>query len=201
VAREIIGKTLIRTESNGLVLSGIIVESEAYGGNKDPASHAFRGKTARNEVMFGEAGHAYVYFTYGFHYCLNFVTSSRYGKASAILIRAVEPILGVEEMKARRKKDTITELASGPGKLCQAFLIDRTLNGIDVTRSDSIIRVEDSSAEIKIRISTRIGIKHAADKMWRFYSSTSPHVSKHSTNKIRTGKLIYPCSNSLLSRP
>ena len=184
VAREILGKKLIRTTIEGKVLSGIIVEAEAYAGNKDPASHAFRGKTPRNEVMFGEAGHAYVYFTYGFHYCLNFVTSSRYGKASAVLIRAAEPIAGIEEMKIGRKTDTVTELASGPGKLGQAFLIDKSLNGVDLTHPDSPIRVENISSKVKIAVSTRIGINQATDRMWRFYSKTSPYVSKSHRNAI-----------------
>jgi DNA-3-methyladenine glycosylase len=182
VAREIIGKKLFRNMSEGSELSGIIVEAEAYEGNRDPASHAFRGKTPRNEVMFGEAGHAYIYFTYGFHHCLNLVTSNRFGMASAVLIRAVEPISGIEEMKARRKTNTITQLTSGPGKLCQAFLIDRSLNGTDVTMIDSPIRIEDTSLDIRIAVSTRIGIKQATDRMWRFYSSTSPYVSKSHLN-------------------
>jgi DNA-3-methyladenine glycosylase len=178
VAKEILGKKLIRTTSESKILSGIIVEAEAYAGNKDPASHAFRRKTPRNEVMFGEAGHAYIYFTYGFHYCLNFVTSSRFGKASAVLIRATEPILGIEEMKVRRKTNTVTELSNGPGKLGQAFLIDKTLNGVDLTRSDSPICVEYTDLKPKIAISSRVGIKRATERMWRFYSKTSPYVSK-----------------------
>ena len=96
-------------------LEGVIVETEAYGGSRDPASHAYRGKTRRNEVMFGEAGHAYVYFTYGFHHCLNFVTGKN-GVASAVLIRAIEPIRGIEIMESLRKNSIQTELASGPAK-------------------------------------------------------------------------------------
>ena len=187
MAKEIIGKKLVRTRNDGVVLSGIIVEAEAYAGNKDPASHAYRGKTPRNEVMFGEAGHAYVYFTYGFHHCLNFVTSSRYGKASAVLIRAVESTSGIEEMKVRRKTNAITNLASGPGKLCQAFLIDRSLNGADVTHENSPIRVEDTSLNSNIGVSARVGIRQATDRMWRFYSKASPHVSK-SRESVRAGR-------------
>ena len=138
---------------DGSELSGTIVEAEAYGGNRDPASHAYRGKTKRNEVMFGEAGHAYVYFTYGFHYCLNFVTSSKFGKASAVLIRAAEPISGIDSMKFRRKTDVIEKLASGPGRLGQAFGIDRTLNGIVVTETNSPIRVEDSQTRVPVGVS------------------------------------------------
>jgi DNA-3-methyladenine glycosylase len=184
VAREIIGKKLVRTMKNGNELSGIIVEAEAYGGNRDPASHAFRGKTIRNEVMFGEAGHAYVYFTYGAHYCLNFVTSSKIGKASAVLIRAIEPISGINLMISRRKTNIITQLANGPGKLTQAFEIDKSLNGIDVTSENSPLRVENSLGKALVRSSERIGINVATDRKWRFFSATSPFVSRHSSSGI-----------------
>lgn len=167
-------------------LSGMIVEAEAYGGSRDPASHAFKGITKRNEVMFCEPGHAYVYFTYGFHYCLNFVTSPRYRKASAVLIRAVEPLTGIEFMASRRKTDVPTQLASGPGKICQAFSIDKTLNGVDVTSEDSPIRVEDNLASIRVATSVRVGINVARNRKWRFYSADSPFVSKLSGAKVRT---------------
>ncbi len=156
----------------------MIVEAEAYGGNRDPASHAFRGKTPRNAVMFGEAGHAYVYFTYGAHYCLNFVTSSKFGKASAVLIRAIEPITGIELMASSRKTRIISQIASGPGKLTQAFRIDRTMNGIDVTVADSPIRVENGLSEVEVASSRRIGIKVATERKWRFYSPMSSCVSR-----------------------
>ncbi len=185
VGREIIGKKLIRTFENGKELSGTIVEAEAYGGNRDPASHSFRGKTRRNEVMFGEAGHAYVYFTYGFHYCLNFVTSSKFGKASAILIRAAEPLTGINFMERQRKTTLITQLASGPGKLCQAFGIDKSQNGIDITRTDSAIRVESSDLNLRVSTSKRIGIRVAIDRRWRFFSTSSPHVSGGPSSKVR----------------
>jgi len=178
VGKEIIGKKLVRTMADGSELSGTIVEAEAYGGNRDPASHAYRGKTDRNKAMFGDAGHAYVYFTYGFHYCLNFVTSSKFGKASAVLIRAVEPITGIESMISRRKTDIVENLASGPGKLCQAFDIDKSLNGIDVTLEDSPIRVLNTQETVPTGVSVRIGINSATDKKWRFYSKSSLHVSR-----------------------
>ena len=185
VGREIVGKKLVRTMPDGLELSGIIVEAEAYGGNRDPASHAFRGRTKRNEVMFGEAGHAYVYFSYGFHYCLNFVTSSNFGNASAVLIRAAEPVDGIDYMKFRRKTNVLEKLASGPGRLGQAFAIDKTLNGIDVTKHESPLRVENSRTRIRVGVSERIGISSAVDKKWRFYSKPSPHVSKRSAGVVR----------------
>jgi DNA-3-methyladenine glycosylase len=184
VGREIIGKKLVRTLSDGTELSGIIVEAEAYGGNRDPASHAFRGKTPRNAIMFGEAGHAYIYFTYGAHYCLNFVTSSKIGKASAVLIRAVEPVSGVEEMAARRKTMVLTQIASGPGKLTRALEIDKALNGVDVTLADSPIHVENGVPDFKVATSRRIGINVAIGRKWRFYSANSPFVSRQSSIRI-----------------
>lgn len=167
VARQLIGKVLVR-RLNRTTLEGIIVETEAYGGSKDPASHAYRGITKRNEVMFGEAGHAYVYFTYGFHHCLNFVTGKK-GTASAVLIRAIEPRIGIEKMLTFRKTATTDELTDGPGKLCQALAINRTLNGIDVTTDQSPIHVLDDGKKLLVKTSTRIGIRVGNDKRWRFY--------------------------------
>jgi len=184
VGREIIGKKLIRTLTDETELSGIIVEAEAYGGNRDPASHAFRGKTRRNAVLFGEAGHAYVYFTYGAHYCLNFVTSSKIGKASAVLIRAVEPVAGVDTMALSRRTTVLTQIANGPGKLTRAFEIDRTLNGIDVTLADSPIRVENGIPNVKVATSRRIGINVAAERKWRFYSADNLNVSRQPSRKM-----------------
>jgi DNA-3-methyladenine glycosylase len=184
VGREIIGKKLVRTLPDGTELSGIIVEAEAYGGNRDPASHAFRGETPRNSVMFGEAGHAYVYFTYGAHYCLNFVTSPKIGKASAVLIRAVEPVSGIQAMASRRKTTVLTQLASGPGKLTQALEIDKLLNGIDVTLPHSPIRVESGVPEVKVAASRRIGINVAVQRKWRFYCSNSQYVSRQPSRGI-----------------
>jgi DNA-3-methyladenine glycosylase len=177
VAKEIIGKSLVRITDSGSKLEGIIVEVEAYGGSTDPASHAFRGKTRRNEVMFGEPGHAYVYFTYGAHYCLNFVTSPGRSKASAVLIRAIQPIRGISEMAEKRGTTIITQLASGPGKLCQALGIDLRSNGEDLTAPESRIQVLETRSELKISKSFRIGITRATEKLWRFYAQSSPFVS------------------------
>jgi DNA-3-methyladenine glycosylase len=178
VAKELIGKKLVRTLTSGDELSGLIVESEAYGGESDPASHAYRGRTARNGVMFGKPGHAYVYFTYGVHYCLNFVTHSSSERASAVLIRAAEPLSGLEIMSINRKTNVPTQLASGPGKLCQAFSIDGQLSGVDVTKIDSPIKVEESFFKPRVMRSKRIGISVARDRMWRFYADSNPNVSK-----------------------
>lgn len=183
VAREIIGKKLVRTLAGNSELSGIIVEAEAYGGAHDPASHAYRGKTARNEVMFGEPGHAYVYFTYGAHYCLNFVTKSKMYNASAVLVRAIEPVDGIEVMEDNRGTDVVTQLTSGPGKLCQAFCIDKSLNGVDLTKIDSAIRVEDVGIKPHIARSIRIGISVAVQRKWRFYAISNLHVSKRTRLK------------------
>jgi DNA-3-methyladenine glycosylase len=178
VARDLIGKKLVRHFDDGEILSGIIVEDEAYGGARDPASHAYPGRTKRNEVMFGEPGHAYVYFTYGFHYCLNFVTGPN-GTASAVLIRAVEPRDGIETMMKFRHKTKLPEIASGPGKICQAFSINSRLNGIDVTSINSAIQVWDSpSTSIQVSSSPRVGISVAKNRMWRFYARGNVHVSR-----------------------
>src|SRR5689334_8216577 len=127
VARQLLGKYLVREHPDGKT-AGKIVETEAYAGPHDLACHAAKGRTARTEVMFGPPGHAYVYFIYGVYYCLNIVTEET-GHASAVLIRAVEPVEGVELIQRRRKTSELRKLASGPGKLCLAMSIDKALNG------------------------------------------------------------------------
>ena len=131
VAPELLGKLLVRRESSGLLV-GKIVETEAYRGVDDPASHSYRGKTPRNAVMFGAPGIAYVYFTYGNHYCLNAVTEDE-GTPAAVLIRAVEPLEGVDLMMRNRGVEKLTEVGSGPGKLTKALQITREQNGCDLT--------------------------------------------------------------------
>jgi DNA-3-methyladenine glycosylase len=177
VARDLIGKALVRRLDDGTTLEGVIVETEAYGGKSDPASHAFRGMTPRNSVMFGMAGRAYVYFTYGFHNCLNFVTGNE-GIACAVLIRALEPTKGVQKMSMFRNTKVVSNIASGPGKLCQALSIDRRLNGIDVTSKNSPIHVLDTNLKIRVARSRRIGIAAGVEKKWRFYAVSNAHVSK-----------------------
>ncbi|MGA2876889.1 MAG: DNA-3-methyladenine glycosylase [Nitrososphaerales archaeon] len=176
VARELVGMSLVR-RLEGRKMEGIIVETEAYGGSRDPASHAYRGRTKRNEVMFGEAGHAYVYFTYGFHHCLNFVTG-RKGVASAVLIRALEPTRGIEAMAEFRKTSKPTELTSGPGKICQALAIDRSLNGIDVTSARSSIYVLNGVKKTSLKVSERIGINAGKERKWRFFAEDTENVSR-----------------------
>ncbi len=180
VARDLIGKDLVRTLPDDQILKGVIVETEAYRGNKDPASHAFHGLTERNRVMFGRAGYAYVYFTYGFHYCLNVVTGKE-GVGAAVLIRALEPVQGLEIMRTNRNfppKDR--DLTSGPGKICQALSINKSFNGLDMTLKESPLRLEigSMSSARSIIATPRIGISVAMEKNWRFLDANSPYVSK-----------------------
>jgi DNA-3-methyladenine glycosylase len=185
VAKDLIGKILVRRFNDGKVLRGIVVETEAYGGMKDPASHAFRGMTPRNEVMFGKAGFSYVYFTYGFHHCLNVVTGKE-GNAQAVLIRALQPTSGLDVMQKLRGGHTVLrDLTNGPGKICQALAIERSLSKLDLTKRDSpIFFEEDSSEQIekprKIASSARIGIKAGIEKRWRFFDASSIYVSHRS---------------------
>ncbi len=181
VARELIGKKLVRNLRTGESLEGIIVETEAYGGSRDPASHAFRGQTPRNSVMFGEPGRVYVYFTYGFHHCLNLVTGRfRNEAAGAVLVRALQPIRGISRMEHLRGTHDLLNLANGPGKVCQALSVDLRLNGANATSSGSGIHVEaqDEVPISTIRRSTRIGIKTGTDKLWRFYADGNSFVSR-----------------------
>lgn len=179
VARQLLGKYLVRKHPDGKTV-GKIVETEAYVGPHDLACHAAKGRTARTEVMFGPPGHAYVYFIYGVYYCLNIVTEE-VGHASAVLIRALEPIEGIELMQKRRGTEKLHSLASGPGKLCLAMAIDKTLNGVDMCRGN-ILYVEDrGETRPKIVARPRIGVDYAGkwkDKPWRFLIRGSEFVSK-----------------------
>lgn len=170
VARDLLGKKLVRRTGRE-ILSGMIVETEAYCGQADSACHAHRGKTLRNAVMFGKPGHAYVYFTYGMHYMLNLVTEEE-GNPCAVLIRAIEPIDGIEAMEARRKKKG-KQLTNGPAKLCQALSIDKSLNGWDLTRGCKLWVEDYRKIPARSIIATpRIGIDYARqehrDALWRF---------------------------------
>jgi len=180
VARELVGHVLVRRLPEGLV-AGRIVETEAYIGLHDRASHASRGRTKRNDPMFGPPGHAYIYLIYGMHWCLNFVTEPE-GTPAAVLIRAVEPLDGVEGMRARRpkaRKDT--QLTSGPARLCQAFSIDGALNTADLCAPDAALWVEDrGTGPGTIATAPRVGVDYAGEwaaKPFRFYDDHSPYVS------------------------
>ena len=178
VAKQLLGKYLVRKHPEGKTI-GRIVETEAYIGPQDLACHASRGRTARTEVMFGPAGHAYVYFIYGFYNMLNLVTEAT-NYPAAVLIRAVEPMDGIELMKTRRQNGSLRNLSSGPGKLCKAFAVDRTLNGADL--SGNVLYVEDrSEPAAKIRATPRIGVDYAGkwkSKPYRFLIRGSEFVSK-----------------------
>jgi len=178
VARSLLGKLLVRSH-HGRLFVGRIVEVEAYLGARDEASHAHRGMTRRNEVMFRDGGHLYVYFTYGMHYCANVVTESR-GIGHAVLLRAVEPVSGVEWMRRNRKLDRSrkgTEIANGPAKLCQAFRIARSENGTDLTGRALFIAEGPLVPRSRVATSRRIGISKAIEKQWRFSLKDNPYVS------------------------
>jgi DNA-3-methyladenine glycosylase len=178
VAKQLLGKYLVRRHHDGPAI-GRIVETEAYIGPQDLACHASKGRTARTEVMFGPAGRAYVYFIYGFYNMLNLVTEAR-DYPAAVLIRAVEPVDGIELMKERRKSNVLRNLASGPGKLCQAFAVDRSLNGVNL--NGDILFVEDrGEATPKFLATPRIGVDYAGkwrNKPFRFLVRGSEFVSK-----------------------
>ncbi len=180
VARDLLGRRLVRV-LDGVRLAGLIVETEAYVGQGDAACHASRGRTPRNEVMFGPPGHAYVYFIYGMYHCLNAVTEAE-GFPAAVLIRAIEPVEGLEVMRRHRPGRPDTQLSSGPGKLCQALSIDRALNRADLC-DGSVLFIEAGQPVPGSAVVTgpRIGIRSdetARAVPWRFYVRDNPFVSR-----------------------
>jgi DNA-3-methyladenine glycosylase len=174
VARELLGAVLVRRIGRTRT-SGVVVETEAYGGSRDPASHAYKGKTLRNSVMFGRAGHAYVYFTMGMHFCLN-VTAGTSGIPGAVLLRALDPKEGVRSMMDRRGIDERERLARGPGNLARAMGVDRSLNGEDMTNSRVLYLVKGMK-QGRVGTSPRIGVTRARSRPWRFYLMGNPSVS------------------------
>jgi DNA-3-methyladenine glycosylase len=180
VARRLLGKIILR-ESNGEILAGRIVETEAYFGINDPAAHSAAGRTARNAVLFGPPGHAYVYLIYGVHYCLN-VSCEPHGQAGCVLIRALDPIAGREAMMYNRGLSLHASgraLTGGPGKLCSALAITRADNGSDMTSRKADLRiVDDICEEAEIAITPRIGITKAADRPLRFHIRGNTCVSR-----------------------
>lgn len=175
VARGLLGKVLTHKTAEGSA-AGRIVEVEAYLYCNDPACHASRGKTARNAAMFGPAGTAYVYLIYGMYYCFNVVTGVE-GEGEAVLVRALEPLSGFDLMTTRRVTDDVRQLASGPGKLCQALAINRKQDGLDLTNSPLVL-ADDGYTVDNIITATRIGISVAADLPLRFYVAGNPYVSR-----------------------
>jgi DNA-3-methyladenine glycosylase len=168
VARELLNQRLVRVY-RGQRLSGIIVETEAYVGEDDSASHAFHGRTARTQVMYGQPGHAYIYFTYGMHWMLNFVSEAD-GFPAAVLIRALMPDEGLATLRRLRGREP---LADGPAKLCQALAIDRALNGEDLAASERLfVERRPQVPEARVLYTPRIGIgsadSAARERLWRF---------------------------------
>lgn len=173
VAKDLLGKKLVRV-IDGKYLVGIINEVEAYRSD-DPASHSYKGRTERNKSMFGTLGHAYVYFTYGMHFCLNVVARDVNSfPAGGVLIRSVIPIEGLEIIKSNRKIKTLSTLTNGPAKLTQAFDVKRKHDGIDLTDPNNELFITQGYDinEDCIKATSRIGISLATDKLWRFLIST-----------------------------
>lgn len=177
VAKGLLGQLIVRNY-RGRRLVGKIVEVEAYRGSIDPASHAYRGRTKRNDVMFWEGGHLYVYFTYGMHFCANVVTRKQ-GIAEAVLIRAVEPLQGIEEMrKLRGKGVTDVNLTNGPAKFCKAFGIKRKENGLSLLGHEVYLAAGIKIPRANIEVSSRIGIRAGMNKQWRFFVKRNTWVSR-----------------------
>jgi DNA-3-methyladenine glycosylase len=177
VAKKLLGKVLVRRTAERGDVAGRIIEVEAYFAGADPAAHAFTGQTARNAVLFGPPGHAYVYFIYGMYYCLN-VSCEPEGQAGCVLIRALQPLIGLDEMAKRRMSgkrvirpaERTSGLTSGPGRLCQALGITRAQhNGADLTSKLSELQIHDDGFPTgQVLVTKRIGIRKAADLMARF---------------------------------
>ena len=166
VAKELLGKKLIRRNGKKKI-SGIITETEAYRYKDDPASHAYRGLTKRNKIMFSQVGMAYVYFTYGMHYCVNVVARNKKCEAGAVLIRALKPTEGINTMIENRKTDMNYNLTNGPGKLTQALNITIEQCGEDLVKKSSLYITEGIKAG-KINVGPRVGIKSGIEKLWNF---------------------------------
>ncbi|HEX6524341.1 MAG TPA: DNA-3-methyladenine glycosylase [Streptosporangiaceae bacterium] len=198
VAPDLLGCVLEHETAAGLVAVEL-TEVEAYMGAVDPASHAYRGQTSRNAVMFGPPGHAYVYFTYGMHFCVNLVCLPP-GTASAVLLRAGRLVEGEELARKRRVSNGkgSRDLARGPARLCQALGIDRGQNGADVCRPDSPLRIRgpgggttDRSFK-KVLSGPRVGVSSGAEAAWRFWVDGEPTVSVYRPHVPRKRKPVTP---------
>jgi DNA-3-methyladenine glycosylase len=190
VAPELLGCAISHSTAEGLV-AVMLVEVEAYAGEADPASHAFRGRTARNAVMYGPPGHAYVYFTYGMHFCVNLVCEPA-GRASAVLLRAGRVMEGAPLARARRsaaaRQPRDADLARGPARLCEALGIDRSCDGADVCDPASPLRVFaplEPVAAVGVSRGPRVGVSRAADIGWRFWITGEPEVSPYRAHAPR----------------
>jgi DNA-3-methyladenine glycosylase len=215
VAPDLLGCVLEHETADGLVAVEL-TEVEAYAGRSDPASHAYRGKTARNAVMFGPPGHAYVYFTYGMHFCVNMVCLGEAGSASAVLLRAGRINAGEGLARARRTRGTTAiaprDLARGPARLCQALAIDRSQDGADVVSAGSPLRMLSGAGNParsavlapgdgtlilpatprRIVTGPRVGVSSAAEIPWRFWYDGDPTVSVYRPHVPRRPKLVTP---------
>jgi DNA-3-methyladenine glycosylase len=204
VAPDLLGCVLEHETADGLVAVEL-TEVEAYAGRSDPASHAYRGKTKRNAVMFGPPGHAYVYFTYGMHFCVNMVCLGEEGSASAVLLRAGEVVAGQDLARARRTRGPSPEgrariaardLARGPARLCQALAIDRSLDGADACVASAPLRMLSGAGNPArsghIVTGPRVGVSSAADIPWRFWYDGDPTVSVYRPHVPRRPKLVTP---------
>jgi len=187
VAPELLGKHLVYRSPSG-VLSVRIVEVEAYIGTDDPACHASCGLTERTKPMFGSGGFSYIYFIYGMYHCLNVVTEKQ-GVPAAVLIRAAEPVEGVDLMsRPAGKSSSPVRLLSGPGKLCRALGLTREHNELDLT-GDSLFLIDHGASPTNIASSPRIGIRVARDRLWRFCDGDSPALSRPAVPPAGTAKL------------
>jgi DNA-3-methyladenine glycosylase len=174
LARALLGCALVRSTDEGIT-AGRIVETEAYL-SKDPACHAYRGKSPRNATLFGPPHRAYVYQIYGTSHCFN-LSSECDGEGAGVLVRALEPIEGLEIMQARRATSVARDRCRGPGRLCRAFAIDRSLDGVDVFAHPRLWLADAGAFPARVRRSPRIGITAAAERKLRFYAAGSPYVS------------------------
>ena len=175
VAKELLGKIVMRS-IDGHVLSGMIVETEAYKYG-DKASHCYSRKTKRNEALFGPPGHAYIYMIHN-KYCFNTVAHDSETPAGGVLIRALQPLQGIELMQKNRNIDTLHALTNGPGKLTQALEITKKLYGVDITKKGPLYIIEKETESFEIVTTTRIGISQEKEKKWRFYIANNSWVSK-----------------------
>ncbi len=177
VAPRLLGATLRHGE-----VAVRLTEVEAYDGPDDPGSHAYRGRTARNDVMFGPPGHLYVYFTYGMHFCCNVVTGPE-GRASAVLLRGGEVVEGMDVARSRRPRSTVRDLARGPARLCQALAIGLAENGADLASGD--LTLELGEPLLAVSTGPRVGLRGAPDRPWRFWVTGEPTVSVYRPAKPR----------------
>ena len=188
VARELLG-ALVVSRAGGMLTSARIVETEAYLGYRDPASHGYlHRRSERNEALFGPPGSWYVYLSYGIHWCANLVCEAE-GTASAVLLRALEPVQGIAIMRERRGRVDDRDLCSGPGKLCQALGITRDLDGSMMPGSEVVVGPATIALPVEVSVTHRIGITKAADWPLRFLVAGNPHVSGRAGRSARSERV------------